>query len=228
MTEQPPRPTLDAERQQKARQYARVRRRLFVVNLAVGGLYAGLWLALGISPEVKRAVLNLTQNPWLLVVGYGLVFGLAYWALGLPLSYYSGFVLPHRYDQSNQTLGGWVSDQAKGLLVGGILSGLLLEGVYWLLRAAPDLWWLWAGLAYLLFGIVLSNLAPVLIAPLFYKFTPLDDEELVARLTAPGILSFSSFSTSSALKCQPRFRSSRSISALRGLVSLRFCSIRIR
>jgi len=184
MTTQPPRPTLDTERQQKAKQYARVRRRLFVVNLAFGGLYAGLWLALGISPLVKGGVLRLTQNPWLLVAGYGLVFGLAYWALDLPLSYYSGFVLPHRYDQSNQTLGGWVSDQAKGLLVGGLISGLLLEGVYWLLRAAPDLWWLWAGLAYLLFAVVLSNLAPVLIAPLFYKFTPLDDEELAARLTA--------------------------------------------
>lgn len=184
MTEQPPRPTLDTERQQKAKQYARVRRRLFVVNLAFGGLYAALWLALGISPLVKGGVLRLTQNPWLLVAGYGLVFGLAYWALDLPLSYYSDFVLPHRYDQSNQTLGGWVSDQAKGLLVGGLISGLLLEGVYWLLRAAPDLWWLWAGLAYLLFVVVLSNLAPVLIAPLFYKFTPLDDEELVARLTA--------------------------------------------
>jgi STE24 endopeptidase len=184
MTGHPPRPTLDTERQQKARQYARVRRRLFVVNLAFGGLYAALWLALGISPLVKGGVLRLTQNPWLLVAGYGLVFGLAYWALDLPLSYYSGFVLPHRYDQSNQTLGGWVSDQGIGLLVGGILGGLLLEGAYWLLRAAPDLWWLWAGLGYLLFVVVLFNLAPVLIAPLFYKFTPLDDGELVARLTA--------------------------------------------
>ena len=174
---------LDKERQQKAKEYARIRRRLFVVDLALGGLYTALWLALGISAAVKGRLLPLTQNPWLLVAGYGLVFGLAYMLLELPLSYYSGFVLPHRYNQSNQTLRGWVSDQIKGALVGGAIGGLLLEGTYWLLRVAPDLWWLWAGLAYVLFAVVLSNLAPVLIAPLFYKFTPLDDENLTARLT---------------------------------------------
>jgi STE24 endopeptidase len=113
-----------------------------------------------------------------------LVFGLVYTLLTLPLSYYSGFVLPHRYGQSTQTFGGWVGDLMKGLLVGGLLGGLVLEGVYWLLRAVQDLWWLWAGLGYLLFAVVLSNLFPVLIAPLFNKFVPLEDEDLTARLTA--------------------------------------------
>ena len=183
MSEQPGNLALDAERQQQAKQYARVRRRLLVVSLMFGTLYLVLWLALGISASVKERLLSLTTNPWLLVAGYGLVFALVYTVLDLPLTYYSGFVLPHRYDQSNQTFGGWVSDQIKGLLIGGLIGGLLLEGVYWLLRAAPNLWWLWAGVAYLLFTVVLSNLAPVLIAPLFFKFTPLDDEDLTARLT---------------------------------------------
>jgi STE24 endopeptidase len=55
--------------------------------------------------------------------------------------------------------------------------------VYALLRVSPDWWWLWTALVMLLFTVVLSNLAPVIIFPLFYKFTPLDDEELVERLT---------------------------------------------
>lgn len=183
MTEQSTPLALDSQRQQQAKQYARVKRRLFLVDLLLGTLYLVLWLALGLSAALKARLLDVTANPWLLVAGYGGVFALVYTLLDLPLSYYSGFMLPHRYGQSTQTFGGWVSDQVKGLLVGGIIGGLLLEGVYWLLRAAPGLWWLWSGGAYLLFTVILSNLAPVLIAPLFYKFTPLDDEDLAARLT---------------------------------------------
>jgi STE24 endopeptidase len=63
------------------------------------------------------------------------------------------------------------------------LGLVLLEVMYALLRLSPVWWWLWAALVMLLFTVVLSNLAPVLIFPLFYKFTPLDDEELAARLT---------------------------------------------
>jgi STE24 endopeptidase len=182
--EQATSPALDADRQGKAKQYARIGGWLFVVSLVISALYAALWLALGVSTAVKGRLLAATHNPWLLVAGYGLVFGLVYTLLTLPLSYYSGFVLPHRYGQSTQTFGGWVGDLMKGLLVGGLLGGLVLEGVYWLLRAVQDLWWLWAGLGYLLFAVVLSNLFPVLIAPLFNKFVPLEDEDLTARLTA--------------------------------------------
>jgi hypothetical protein len=182
--EQATSPALDADRQGKAKQYARIGRWLFVLSLVISALYAALWLALGVSTAVKGRLLAATHNPWLLVAGYGLVFGLVYTLLTLPLSYYSGFVLPHRYGQSTQTFGGWVGDLMKGLLVGGLLGGLVLEGVYWLLRAVQDLWWLWAGLGYLLFAVVLSNLFPVLIAPLFNKFVPLEDEDLTARLTA--------------------------------------------
>ena len=57
-----------------------------------------------------------------------------------------------------------------------VIGGLLLEGVYWLLRAAPALWWLYAGGVMLLFTVVLSSLSPLLILPLFFKFTPLDDD----------------------------------------------------
>ena len=183
MTEQNKRVKLDTQRQEKAREYARVRRRLMLVGLLVGGLYAVLWLALDITSQVKEMVAALTTNVWLLVPGYALVFGAAYSLLTLPLSYYSGFILPHRYQQSNQTLKGWVSDQLKAALLSAIIGGLLLEGTYWLLRVLPAMWWLWAGVAYLLLGVLLANLAPVLIAPLFFKFTPLDDEELTELLT---------------------------------------------
>ena len=75
-------------------------------------------------------------------------------------------------------------DTLKGILVSGVLGLLVMEIIYLLLRLSPDAWWLWAAAFLLLFTVVLSNLAPVLILPLFFKLTPLEDTELVRRLKA--------------------------------------------
>jgi STE24 endopeptidase len=177
-------PVLDDERQKQAKQYARISRRLFLVDLGLGGLYVIAWLAFGWSASLRNLLLGLTSNDWLLVIGYAIVFGGIYYLINLPLSYYEGFVLPHRYGISTQTLASWIGDQIKGGLLAGVLGGLLLEIIYAVLRAAPDTWWLWAAGILLLFSVLLANLAPVLFMPIFYKFVPLDDEytDLAQRL----------------------------------------------
>jgi STE24 endopeptidase len=177
-------PTIDPERQKKARIYARLTRQLMVVDLGLTTVYTLVWLFTGWSAGLKAAWLQMTTNPWLLVLGYGLVFGAVLFIIALPLSYYEGFVLPHRFETSNQNLRGWVSDQAKGIVLGGILGGILLEIIYAVLRAAPATWWLWASLILLVFNVLLANLAPVLLMPIFYKFIPLGEEhaELAQRL----------------------------------------------
>jgi STE24 endopeptidase len=181
--------TLDPERQQKAKEYARIRRRLLLVDLALGGVFVLAWLFSGASLWLGNQVVEwVGQYPlWvsslLSVALYAAVFGAIYGLLDAPLSYYSGFVLPHRYGLSVQTLRAWLWDRAKGAAIGGVLGLVLLEVMYALLRASPTWWWLWTALVMLFLTVILSNLSPILIFPLFYKFTPLDDEELVARLT---------------------------------------------
>jgi STE24 endopeptidase len=120
------------------------------------------------------------------VAALGAAFYLSFVVLELPLEYYSSFRLPHHYGQSTQTLGGWVRDQLLGLMVATLIGLPVLEGVYLLLRISGPVWWLWAAGGYVLFAVVLVNLAPVIILPLFNKYVPLGDEhaELVARLTA--------------------------------------------
>jgi STE24 endopeptidase len=174
---------IDPDRQRKARRYARVRRRLMLVDLLLGGAYLVVWIAAGWHVALRGWVDGVTPVPALRVLLYAAVFAAPYTLLDLPLSYVSGFALPHRFRQSNQSFGGWVGDQLKGLGISIVLGAPLLELVYWLLRAAPEVWWIVAGGVMLLFTVVLSALAPVVIAPLFYKFTPLDDADLAARLT---------------------------------------------
>lgn len=175
---------LDPQRQDRAREYARLRRRLMVVDLGLGGVYCLVWLVSGWSVQLRDWLSGWTTNPILLVAGFSVIFGGIYVLINLPMSYYSGFILPHRYDLSTQTLQGWVTDQVKGGLIGGVLGLVVIEIIYAVLRLAPQTWWLWAALILIAFNILLANLAPVLLFPIFYKFKPLEEEyaDLVARL----------------------------------------------
>jgi STE24 endopeptidase len=98
--------------------------------------------------------------------------------------YYSSFVLPHRYGLSNQSFKDWIKDGLKGMLIGAPIGLIVLEVIYIFLRAFPQTWWLWVAGFLLVFNVLLSNLAPVLIMPLFNKFVPLGDEhaDLAQRL----------------------------------------------
>jgi STE24 endopeptidase len=174
---------LDLERQEKAREYARIHRRLFVVELVIGAVYILFWIFSGLSPWLRDLTHQIATATWLALPLFAFGFALPYGIITAPLNYYSGFVLPHRYGLSTQSLRSWLWDQVKGALISGVLGLIILEVIYALLGAAPQTWWLWTGLVLLLFTVVLSNLAPILIFPLFYKYQSLEDEELVTRLT---------------------------------------------
>jgi len=175
--------TLDLERQKLAREYAAIRRKLFVVELVFGAAYVLIWIFSGLAPWLRDLVTQVSASLWLSVPLFAFGLGLPYGLLSAPLDYYSGFVLPHRYGQSTQTLRAWLVDQLKGLVISGVLGLIILLVIYALLAAAPQTWWIWTGLVLLLFTVILSNLAPVLLFPLFFKYKPLEDEALVQRLT---------------------------------------------
>lgn len=175
---------LDPQKQEKAKEYARLRRRLMLVDLAFNAMYAAAWLATGWALDAKAYLAGYSSNAWLLVAGFAILYGGISSLLSFPLNYFSGFILPHRYEMSNQTLKDWLTDLVKGMLVGGPIGLILLEVVYAILRSAPDLWWAWAAGFLLVFNILLGNLYPILIAPIFNKFIPLEEEhaDLAARL----------------------------------------------
>lgn len=175
---------LDPERQKRAKAYARINRRWMVVDLGLTALFSLAWLLLGWSAGLRTWLAQWTATPWLLVPLFAAIFGGIFYLVDLPLSYYTSFVLPHRFDQSTETFAAWVIDELKGLAVGALMGGLLLEILYAVLRAYPQTWWMWAALILLVFSVLLANLAPVLLMPLFNKFVPIGPEhqDLVDRL----------------------------------------------
>jgi STE24 endopeptidase len=140
-------------------------------------------LGLRFGPSIDQLVRPLTgDNRWLRLLVLAFLYAASLELLTLPLSFWSGFVLEHQYGLSKQTLRGWLWRAVKAWLVGGPLGLLLLFGFYGLLTAFPQTWWIWATVGWLAVTLLLGQLAPVLILPLFYKVTRLDETSLLERL----------------------------------------------
>ncbi len=102
----------------------------------------------------------------------------------LPVDYYASYILPHEVGLSTETPGGWAADRLKGLALLLLLGGAAAGGFVFIMAGWPgDWWWIAAGLGTLI-SALLALIAPVLLAPLFFKFKPLADPELRERLGA--------------------------------------------
>ena len=172
-------PALNQARQEQAREYAKAGRRLVFGDLALAGALLLLLVLSGFSLRLT-GLLTLPIVPAasiyfvILMVGYGV--------LSAPLSYYGGFVLPHRYGLSIQTFGGWLGDKAKSGVLSLIFGAGIVAAVYWFITSFPQTWWLLGWGLVVLLSSILTTLAPIFIVPLFFKMKPLDDNELKLRL----------------------------------------------
>jgi STE24 endopeptidase len=166
----------------EARRYNRLRRWLGIADFVLGVILLVVLLATGWSGTLRdlayRAAFQIYTLAVLLYVLMLLVIGKV---LGLGLDYY-GFRLEHRFQLSNQKFRAWVWDEAKGLLVTVVLAAIVAEVLYFIIRETPQHWWLIAWAAFLALFVLLAQLAPVVLFPIFYKFEPLDNEELKSRL----------------------------------------------
>ena len=104
------------------------------------------------------------------------------WLSSLPIAYFGGHEVERRFGLTKQSAGGWLGDQAKGLLLGVLLQTPLLTAAYAVIQRRPRDWWLIIAGASVPLTVLLSNLAPVVLMPLFNRFDPLRDEALAARI----------------------------------------------
>src|SRR3989338_1472773 len=104
--------------------------------------------------------------------------------LEAPFSLYRTFVIEARFGFNKMTLALYLTDAAKSLLLGAAIGLPLLFGVLWLMERMGEYWWLYVWLAWMVFNLLILFIYPTFIAPLFNKFTPLQDEALKARIAA--------------------------------------------
>ncbi|PYX78802.1 MAG: hypothetical protein DMG70_30295 [Acidobacteria bacterium] len=166
----------------EARHYNRMRRWLGIADFLLGLAFLLVLLITGWTGTLRDlAYWAAHQNYSIAVFFYIFMLLLISKILGFGLDYY-GFRLEHRYQLSNQKLHSWLWDELKGWVVGLVLATVLVEILYFTIRQSPQNWWLIAWLVFIALFIFFAQIAPIIFLPLFYKFEPLENEELKERL----------------------------------------------
>jgi STE24 endopeptidase len=166
----------------EAQRYNRTRRRLSIADFVVGLVFLIVLLVTGWSGWLRDFALRLGgQNYTLSVFLYLVLLLVLGKTLGIGLDYF-GFRLEHKFKLSNQRFGSWIWDEAKGFLVGLVLGSILVELLYFIIRQSPQRWWFIAWALFMGLFVVMAQLAPVMLFPIFYKFEPLENEDLRRRL----------------------------------------------
>jgi len=176
--------TISLAAHHKAADYTLTKARLGILEMALGAAVLLGWTLLGGLSELNQLLLQWLghgmKQQLALLVAFVVISG----AIDLPLSWYQTFVLEQRFGFNKMTLKLWLADLVKSALI-GVLIGLPIAAlILWLMAATGSLWWLWAWLFWMGFNVLLLVIYPTLIAPLFNKFAPLEDETLRARVTA--------------------------------------------
>ncbi len=170
----------------EAREYNRTRRWLEIGDLAVSFGFLVALLATGWTNTLRDWAVRLGHDYYALQLFFYVLFlSVLSKGLGFGLDFY-GFRLEHRFNLSNQRLGSWLKDAAKGWVLGLVIGTVLCEIVYGLIRTSPENWWIFAWLIFLGLLIFFAQVAPVVLFPLFYKFVPLQNEALKERLMRLG------------------------------------------
>ena len=170
------------EPSEKALRYARGGNVLWFVDMLWGLAVPGVILFSGFSARLRNLARKIGRNWFGTLVVYFALFLVLTFVVGLPLSYFAGYVRPHAYGLSNQTFSKWIGDELKALLVSLVAGSVVLWLPYWLVRKSPTRWWLWTSLLAIPFAVFFILIAPIVIDPLFNTFGPMKDHDLERRI----------------------------------------------
>ena len=179
--------TISLEAHQKAADYTIAKARFGMLEMAFASAVLLGWTLLGGIDTLNQALAGSSLAAWgslapqlALLAAFGLISGV----LDLPFTLYSTFRIEERFGFNKMTFKLWLADLVKSTLVGLVIGLPIVALILWLMGSAGRLWWLWAWGAWMGFNLLVLVLYPTVIAPLFNKFQPLEDEALKARVTA--------------------------------------------
>lgn len=179
--------TISLQAHQKAADYTMTKTRFGMLETVFSAAVLLGWTLLGGMDALNQALTHSglaaygSLVPQLaLLAAFGVISGL----LDLPFTLYSTFRIEERFGFNKMTFRLWLTDLVKSALVGAVIGLPIVALILWLMGSAGSLWWLWAWGAWMGFNLLVLVLYPTVIAPLFNKFKPLEDEALKARVTA--------------------------------------------
>jgi STE24 endopeptidase len=173
-------PLLDKEKQLQARRYEKECRLLGLAGSLLSLIILAVFYFSGLSDWLAHLGIG-HSIIWTFLI-YVVSFQMILVVLGLPLSFYTGYIHEHKWKFSNHTVKSWLWEQIKSFLVALILMFILLGLLFWIMALFPNDWWLIAGLVFAFVGVVMATLFPVVILPIFNKYTPVQNEALTDAL----------------------------------------------
>jgi STE24 endopeptidase len=166
----------------EARRYNRIKRWLGIADFAIGFGLLIVMLVTGWTGDLRDFAYHLGRQYYTVsLIMYVVLLMLLTKVIGIGLEYH-GFRLEHNYHLSNQKLAGWLWDQVKGFLVSVILASIVAVVLYSIVREYAQHWWLLSWVVFLGLFVLMAQVAPVVLFPIFYKFEPLQNDDLKARL----------------------------------------------
>jgi len=151
---------------------------LILWNFLVTAAIALLLLITRLSARIRDAAARLTRFRLIQAAIYGIGFAIIAGILSFPLNFYERFVREHQYGMSNQTFGAWFGEWFNAFAIAIVILAVSLAILYRIFQATERTWWIWGTV----FGILLVTIgniaAPVLIEPIFNKYTPLTDPKI--------------------------------------------------
>lgn len=141
-----------------------------------------LFIFLGYSTDLVSYISGYSENSYIILLLFVFVIGIISTILCFPLNFYIDFYLEHKYQLSNQTFAAWIWENLKGAVVGSVIGIPILLLFYYILNHFGNLWWLPFAVFLFIISVVLAQIVPVLIMPLFYKITPYENDELKSKI----------------------------------------------
>ena len=152
----------------------------------VSGIFSSIILLAvvlyGLFGSIDNLISGFDLHPYIEGLLYVALISFMFYITGLPFSFYSQFRIEEKYGFNKMTIGLFVRDQLKSLVLSGVIISILLLGLFWFMDKAGPYWWIIASAGFLIFQILLSIIYPLVIAPIFNKFTPLKEDGLKKSL----------------------------------------------
>ena len=171
---------LDKKRQLQAKRYEKEKRLLGLSSMVISLVILLVFYFSGLSAWLANLSIG-NSIIWTFLI-YVATFQIILVFFSFPFNFYSSYIHEHKWNFSNHTVKSWLWEQVKAFFVGLILMFILLGLLFWIMVLSPQNWWIIAGLAFAFVSVILATLFPVVILPIFNKYTPVENRELTDAL----------------------------------------------
>lgn len=173
-----------SEKSKLAKKYSKTHQILSLTGSIIFFAVLIILVFTGLSKKIEAIAFDYTSNKYIALLIFFGIIGICEGIINFPLNFYSGYILEHKYNLSNQTLSAYFKERLKGFALGMVLGIPLMLAFYYILSSFGEHWWIVLGIFMFVFSVIIGRLAPTLIMPLFYKFKPIENESIKNKILA--------------------------------------------